>query len=308
MFRYIARRLLLGIPVLLGVSTLVFAILHLTPGDPVELMLAQSGVGQRASVDELRHQLGLDLPLPVQYVRFLGNAVHGDFGDSIFMSRPVGDLIREQLPATLQLALAGLLVAVVVGIPLGVVAAVKAGTWIDDLAALLSLVGVSMPSFWFGLLLIFLFSLRLGWLPATGQGGLERLVMPALVLGLWGAAIVARIVRSSMLDVIGQDFMNTARAKGAGARTVIWRHAMKNALIPVITIVGLQFGQLLGGAVVTETVFARQGIGRLAVSAVITKDFPLVQGTVLLAAVVYLIANIIVDVLYAVVDPRVRYG
>jgi peptide/nickel transport system permease protein len=293
------------VPVLLGVSMLVFAILYLVPGDPVQLMLSESGASPE-NVARLRAQLGLDDPPQVQYLRFLGNAVRGDLGRSIFSNRPVTTLILEQLGATLQLTAAGMALGIVVGVSLGVLAAVRAGSWVDDLTSVVALFGVSMPSFWLGLMLLFLFSFTLGWLPATGQGGLERLIMPASVLGLGAAAFIARLVRSSMLETLHQEYVVTARAKGLADRAVVLGHALRNALIPVATVVGLQFGQLLGGAVVTETVFARQGIGRLAVGAVLSKDFPLVQGTVLLSAVVYLTVNLIIDLSYAYFDPRVR--
>jgi ABC-type dipeptide/oligopeptide/nickel transport system permease component len=298
--------LLLTVPILLGVSTLVFAMLYLIPGDPVQLMLSESGASPE-NVARLRAQLGLDEPPHVQYLRFLGNVVRGDLGRSIFNNRPVTTLIVEQLGATLQLTAAGMALGIGFGVTLGVLAAVRPASWLDDLTSILALVGVSMPSFWLGLMFLFLFSFTLGWLPATGQGGLERLIMPATVLGLGSAAFIARLVRSSMLEALHQDYVTTARAKGLAERVVVVRHALRNALIPVATIIGLQFGQLLGGAVITETVFGRQGIGRLAVGAVLSKDFPLVQGTVLLSAVVYLLVNLIVDVSYAYIDPRVRY-
>jgi peptide/nickel transport system permease protein len=304
MWDYIARRLLLSVLVLWAVSTAVFCMMRFLPGDPVAVMLQRSG-GSAARIAELRHALGLDEPTYVQYVRFLSGIVHGDLGDSIFTGRPVVDVILEQLPATVQLAIASLIIGLALGIVLGVVSALWEGSWLDNLSMVFAATGVSMPSFWLGLMMIYLFSLRLGWLPATGQGGIQRLIMPATVLGFGLAAVVARLTRSSLIEVLQQEYITTARAKGLAERLVVLRHALKNALIPVVTIVGLEFGWLLGGAVVTETVFSRQGLGRLAVQAVLWKDFPLVQGTVLFAAVFYLGVNLAVDIVYTVLDPRI---
>jgi len=306
MLRYVGRRLLGAIPVLWGVATLVFVIMRLLPGDPAALMLSESG-GSAQAVAELRHSLGLDDPLPVQYGRYLFDLLRGKLGTSLFSHRPVVTVIAEQLPGTIELAVAAMLVAASLGTVLGVLAAVKHGTWLDTLAAALSVAGVSLPIFWTALLLIWLLSLKLGWLPATGQEGVASLIMPALVLGFASSGAIARLVRASLLEVLGADFINTARAKGLSERVVILRHALKNALIPVITVMGLQFSFLLGGTVVTETIFSRPGIGRLMVNAILWKDFPVVQGVVLLAALVYTTMNLIVDVAYAYLDPRIRY-
>ncbi len=306
MLKYIGRRLLASIPILLGVTTLVFFMLRLLPGDPVEVMLAESG-GSAQAITQLRAELGLDDPLYVQYGRFLFSTLRGDLGRSLFTNRPVLQTIGEQLPSTIELAVAGTLLAIVMGVGLGILAAVNHNTWIDSLCMAVAVSGVSMPIFWSGLLLILLFSTTLHWLPATGQGGLRHLILPALVLGFASSGMVARLVRSGMLDVLNQDYIVTARAKGLGERTIVYRHALKNALIPVITVVGLQFGFLLGGAVVTETIFSRQGIGRLVVDAILWKDFPVVQGVVLLAAVIYTLVNLTVDVAYAVADPRIHH-
>jgi peptide/nickel transport system permease protein len=303
---YIRDRLLVAIPVILGVSILVFSMLHLLPGDPVLVMLGDS-FGSEARMNELRAQLGLNDPLVVQYARFLGNALRGDLGRSIRSNRPVLDEIREQAPNTIQLTLAGLGLAIVLGVTLGVLAGRNRGSPIDHFSMLVSLIGVSMPSFWMGLLLIFFFALRLGWLPVTGQGGLDRLIMPAFTLGVHAMAIIARLTRSNMVEVLGQDYIVTARAKGLSERVILLRHALRNAVIPVLTIVGLQFGSLLGGAVVIETVFARQGMGRLAVEAIQAKDYPIVQGVVLVSATIYVLINLIVDVSYRLIDPRIRY-
>ncbi len=306
MLKYVARRLLAAVPVLWAVLTLVFVLMRLLPGDPAMLMLSESG-GSAEAIARMRDQLGLDDPLYVQYGRFLWNIARGDLGRSIFTNRPVTQTILEQLPGTIELALAAMLVAVVVGWALGLVAALNHNSWLDNLCMSLAVVGVSVPIFWSGLLCILLFSATLHWLPSTGQGGLARLIMPAVVLGCASSGSIARLVRSSVLEVLAQDYITTARAKGLRELLVVRRHALKNALIPVVTMIGLQFGFLLGGAVVTETVFSRQGIGRLVVDAILWKDFPLVQGAVLLAAVVYTLVNLLIDLSYALIDPRIRY-
>jgi peptide/nickel transport system permease protein len=298
--------LLASLPVLFGISVIVFLMMHLVPGDPAKMMLGELAV-QKEAVETLRRQLGLADPIPVQYWRFLSGALRGDLGRSILENQPVARMIWQVLPSTIELTLAGLGVAVLLGGVLGVVAAVRQNTWIDNSSMVIALWGVSMPSFWLGLLLIFLFSLKLGWLPATGQGGVVRLIMPAFALGYVAAAVIARLVRSSMLEVLRQDYVRTARAKGLRDRIVVFRHALKNAMIPVVTVLGLQFGALLGGAVVIETVFSRPGVGRLAVTSILSKDFQVTQGTVLMSAVFYTLVNIIVDVSYAFLDPRIRY-
>jgi len=280
--------------------------MHIVPGDPAKMMLGELAV-QKEAVANLRHQLGLDDPIPVQYWHFLTGALHGDLGRSILENQPVARMIWQSLPSTVELTLAGLGIAVLLGGILGVTAAVRQNTWVDTASMVFALWGVSMPTFWMGLLLIFFFSLKLGWLPATGQGGLHRLIMPAFTLGYVAAAVIARLVRSSMLEVLRQDYVRTARAKGLADRLVIYRHALKNALIPVVTVLGLQFGALLGGAVIIETVFSRPGIGRLAVTSILSKDFQVTQGTVLMSAVFYTLVNIVVDVTYAFVDPRIQY-
>ncbi len=306
LYQFLAKRLLAAVPVLLGISVAVFLMMHLVPGDPAKMMLGELAV-QKEAVENLRRQLGLDQSIPVQYWRFLKGALHGDLGRSILENQPVARMIWQSLPSTIELTLAGLGIAVLLGGVLGVTAAVKQNTWVDNASMVLALWGVSMPSFWLGLLLIFLFSLNLHWLPATGQGGIERLLMPAFTLGYVASAVIARLVRSSMLEVLRQDYVRTARAKGLADRLVIYRHALKNALIPVVTVLGLQFGALLGGAVVIETVFSRPGIGRLAVTSILSKDFQVTQGTVLMSAVFYTLVNIMVDISYAVLDPRIRY-
>jgi ABC-type dipeptide/oligopeptide/nickel transport system permease component len=292
---YVARRVLASVPVLVGVTLAVFSLLFLIPGDPVKMMLAEF-VTTPEQVAQMRAQLHLDEPIVQQYGRFVWNALRGDLGTSIRSRRPVAEEIRENLPSTAQLALASMAVAVVLGVSLGLLAAIFRNSWLDVGSMLVALVGVSMPSFWLGLLLIFGLSLHLGWFPATGGGSLRQLVMPTLTLGTIASAIIARLTRSSMLEVLGQDYIRTARAKGG----------LKNALIPVVTIFGLQFGNLLAGAVVVETVFSRPGLGRLIVGGILNKDFPLVQGTILFVAVAYVLVNLLVDLAYAVLDPRIR--
>ena len=307
MYAYLGQRVAATIPVLLGVSLLVFSMLQLVPGDPVQLMLSEFQTTPE-QIARLRSQLHLNEPLPVQFGRFVWDAVHGDLGTSIRTRRPVTAEIGDNFPATLQLATAGLLVAAVLGVTMGIVAATHQQSWLEVGSMLVALLGVSMPSFWLGLLLIFLVSLRFRLLPATGGGDLQHLVLPAVTLGLGAAAILARLTRSSMLEVLRQEYVTTARAKGLREWAVIGRHAFKNALIPVVTIFGLQFGQLLAGTVVVETVFARPGLGRLIVDGILNKDFPMVQGVVLVVAVSYVLVNLLVDVLYAVLDPRIRYA
>jgi len=304
---FVARRVLAVVPVLFGVTLAVFSMLFLVPGDPVKMMLAEF-VTNPDQVAQMRAQLHLDEPILQQYGRFVGNAVRGDLGTSIRSRRPVATEIAENVGSTAQLALASMAVAVGLGIPLGLVAAVGRNSWLDVASMVVALLGVSMPSFWLGLLLIFTFSLHLAWLPATGGGDLAHLVLPSVTLGAIVSAIIARLTRSSMLEVLGQDYVRTARAKGLGWWSVVVRHALKNALIPVVTIFGLQFGNLLAGAVIVETVFSRPGLGRLIVGGILAKDLPLVQGTVLFVATTYVMINVLVDVAYAFVDPRIRFG
>jgi ABC-type dipeptide/oligopeptide/nickel transport system permease component len=306
MLHYIGRRLIGAIPVLWGVATLVFVVMRLLPGDPAALMLSEAG-GSAQAIADLRADLGFEDPLIVQYGRYLLSLLQGDLGTSLFSHRTVATVIAEQLPSTIELAVAAMIVAISLGSMLGILAAARRGTWLDTLSTTVSATGVSVPVFWSGMVLIWLLSLQLGWLPATGQGGLAHLLMPALVLGFASSGVIARLVRASLLEVLDQDFVNTARAKGLREGTLLMRHALKNAIIPVITVIGLQFGFLLGGTVVTETIFSRQGIGRLMIDAILWKDFPVVQGIVLLIALVYTLVNLGVDVAYAFLDPRIRY-
>ena len=305
MLTYVGRRILAVVPVLFGVTLAVFSMLFLVPGDPVKIMLAEF-VTTPDQIAQMRAQLHLDEPVLKQYGRFVTNALRGDLGVSIRSRRPVAAEITENIGSTGQLALASMLVAIGLGVPLGLLAALGRNSWLDVAAMVVALLGVAMPSFWLGFLLIFVFSLHLGWLPATGGGDLLHLVMPAVALGMIAAAIIARLTRSSMLEVLGQDYVRTARAKGLGSGSVIVRHALRNALIPVVTVFGLQFGNLLAGAVIVETVFSRPGLGRLIVGGILAKDFPLVQGTVLFVAAAYVLINVLVDLAYAFVDPRIR--
>jgi ABC-type dipeptide/oligopeptide/nickel transport system permease component len=300
------RRLLGLIPVLLGVSLLVFAILKFIPGDPARAVAGLDA--SREDVENIRHQLGLDRPVYVQYVVFLGDALTGDFGRSVRSRRPVIEEVANTLPATVQLALVSMALATVVGVVLGVVAATRQYTIWDGLTMVVALLGISVPIFWLGLMLILVFAVQLGWLPAQGRGGPENLVLPSLTLGAASAGIIARMMRSSMLEVMRQDYVRTARAKGLQEQVVVLRHALKNAAIPAVTVIGLQFGYLLGGAIITETVFAWPGMGRLVVEAIKFRDYPVVQACILLLALAFSLVNILVDLTYAYLDPRIRYG
>jgi ABC-type dipeptide/oligopeptide/nickel transport system permease component len=306
MITYISQRLLQAVPVLIGISVLSFLMLHLVPGDPVQIFAGDKPLTPERAA-ELRHQYGLDRPLVVQYVDYASHAARGDLGVGLRSQRPVLDSILQALPGTAQLTLAALAMAALLGISLGIIAAVAHGTWLDTAVMAIAMLGISTPIFYSSLLLILFFSFTLAWLPATGQGGPERLIMPATALGLSSSAVLARLVRSSMLEVLHQEYVVTARAKGLAPPMVVVRHALKNALIPAVTMLGLQLGALLGGAVVTETIFSRPGLGRLAVEGILGRDFPLVQGTVLFAASTYVLVNLAVDISYAVIDPRIRY-
>lgn len=289
--------------VVLGVCTLVFLLIHLVPGDPVEAMLGERA--QAADRAALRAALGLDLPLWEQYRRYLAGLLHLDLGVSFLDQRPVATILGERLPATLRLAVAALGIAVVIALPLGVLAARYRGTAVDSAAMSLSLVGISVPNFWLGPLLILVFSLWLGWTPVSGDEAPASIVLPAITLGTALAAILARMVRASMLEVLGEDYVRTARAKGLGEAAVLWRHALRNAWLPVLTVIGLQLGGLLAGAVITETVFAWPGIGSLLVDAIKARDFPVVQGCVLLISLAYVLVNTLTDLAYAWIDPRI---
>jgi len=305
-FHYVARRLLHLIPVLLGISFLVFLLVHLVPGDPVRVMLADAGSPEQ--VERMRRQLGLDRPIYVQYASFVVRAAQGDFGRSIHTRRPVAQEIAFRIPYTVRMAVAATLVAVAMGVVLGAIAAVHHQSALDYGTMVVALAGVSLPNFWLGLVLILVFSLHLRWLPPAGADSLLHLILPAVTLGTSSSAIIARLTRSSMLEVLRQDYIRTARAKGVGPRRLVYRHALKNAMIPVVSIVGMQFASLLGGAVIVETVFGWPGIGRLAVDAIFTRDIPVIQAVVLVAAVIFVFMNLLVDLLYGLLDPRIRYG
>jgi peptide/nickel transport system permease protein len=307
--RYLITRLVAAIPVLFGASIVVFAMLAFIPGDPVDVILGASGGAitsdQRTA---LREQLGLNDPLPVRYAHFIGGALQGDLGRSISSRRPVAVEIATQLPSSMQLAAAGMTISVALGFLLGTIAAVRHNTVWDTAIMVVALGGVAIPSFWLGMLLLLVFSLWLGWLPPGGSDSIERLILPAVALGYGASAVVARLVRSSMLEVLNQDFLQTARAKGLADRAVVVRHAVKNALIPVVTLLGVQAGFLIANAVVVETVFSRQGIGRLLVQGLSNRDFPIVQGVILVIAALYVVLNLVVDLTYAWIDPRIRYS
>lgn len=306
MTRYIANRLAQTIPVVFGVSVLVFSMLHLVPGDPIMVMFAETGASGR-QIELVRESLGLNDPLPVQFFRWLGRAVQGDLGKSLWGERDVAEMISEAFPSTLELTVAGMGVAILLGLILGILAALSHNSWLDNTTMVVALTAVSMPGFWFGLLLIFAFAVRFRWFPIGGGGTFKQLVLPAIALGVRAAALIARMTRSALLEVLGEDYIRTARAKGLGERVVVVRHALQNAFIPVLTVVGLQFGSLLGGTVIIESVFARPGVGRIAVLALQSKDFPVVQGVVLFIAMVYVFVNLMVDILYGYVDPRIHY-
>ena len=312
---YLARRLLLLVPVLAGVSVVIFMVLHLSPGDPVEIMLGSQATQEDRA--RLRAELGLDQPLHVQYGRWLGHVARGDLGRSLWMKRPVLDEVLGRFKATLVLTGTALLLSSLAGVALGVASAIRPNSVLDRLSAVASLFGASMPTFWLGIVLMVVFALWLGWLPASGMyaaygGGdlrdlLAHLVLPAVTLAAASVTIIARLTRATMLETLGQDYIRTARAKGVVERAVVLRHGLKNALIPIVTVVGVQAGYLLGGAVLTETVFAWPGVGTLMVQGILARDFPLVQGCVLVVALSFVLVNLAVDLLYAWLDPRIRY-
>ncbi|MGC8878121.1 MAG: ABC transporter permease [Anaerolineae bacterium] len=301
----IARRLVVASLALWGIATIVFVLLRVLPGDPTRTVLAASGASETA-IAQARQQMGLDEALPIQYARYLWNLARGDLGRSLFSNRPVLLTIAEQLPATFELAAAALTIAIVLGLGLGILAAWYAGSWLDRITVGFAVLGVSTPLFWSGLLLIWLFSLVLHWLPASGADSWRHLVMPALLLGFVGAAPLVRLVRSNLLTTLQADYITVARGKGLPETLVLLRHALRNALLPGLNLIGLQAGFLLGGAVITETVFARPGLGRVVVDAILWKDLPVVQGTVLLIASTYVVINLGVDLIAMVLDPRQR--
>ena len=305
MLRYFVRRVLLTVPVLIGVATLVFSLIHLVPGDPAQAMMGDGASPQ--DVAELRKSLGLDQPLLTQYRAFLGNALKGDLGKSFRTGQPVTAMIVERIPATAELAVAAMLIAILIAIPLGVIAAVWRGTAVDYGAMTFALAGVSIPNFWLGPLLAIIFAVELGWLPVSGRGTAGHLVLPAISLGLALAAILARMTRASLLDELGELYVRAARARGVSATAAVGRHALRNSMVPLLTIIALQFGAVLTGAVITETIFAWPGIGRLLIQSIGFRDYPMVQGCILLIAVTYVSVNLITDLMYGVLDPRIRY-
>ena len=322
MLTYTAKRLMLFVPVIIGVLLIVFVVVRIVPGDPATILVGPEGT--EADRRAITRRLGLDQPLPVQFGIYMWRAAQGDFGRSIFLRTPVTELIADTLPATLELALLALAFTIVIAVPLGILAAVRANTFVDYAATFVALLGVSMPIFWFGVLAILLFSLQLGWLPSFGRGpGLfpaiasgdlaqiwiatRHALLPAITLSITSTALVARLVRSSMLETLNRDYIRTARAKGLAEPKVVNKHAFRNALLPVVTVLGLQFGTLMGGAVITETIFAWPGLGRLVVNAISQRDFPVIQGTVIFIAVAISFVNLLVDLAYALINPKIRY-
>ncbi|MCI7403064.1 ABC transporter permease [Pyramidobacter sp.] len=304
MGKYILRRLVMSVPVMIGVSIVAFLIMHLTPGDPA-LLLA----GPDATIEDVqlvRDRFGLDDPLPVQYVRFVKGVFDGSL-ESMKYEVPAIGLIASRLKNTAVLAGAAMLLAVALGVLAGILSAVRRYSWIDYLSTSLALIGVSMPAFWLAIMLVMLFAVELGWLPAAGMGGVRHIVLPSVVLGTGSAGIIARMTRSTMMDVLRQDYVTTARAKGLTERVVVYLHALRNAMIPTVTVIGMQIGSLLTGAVLTESVFAWPGVGRLLVDSILGRDYPVVQATLLVVAFIYVGANLLVDILYAFLDPRIRY-
>ena len=304
MLHFILSRLFSALIVILGVSTLVFMLIHIVPGDPVEVMLGETS--QLADREALRHALGLDQSLLNQLLHYYNGLVHFDLGESLHSRRPIIDVLLERIPATMELAVAGLLVAVVIAFPLGMVAAVRRDTAWDSGAMFFSMFGISVPNFWMGPLLILFFSLWLGWFPVSGRDSAASLVLPALTLGTAMAAILSRMVRASLLEVLGEDYIRTARAKGMSERIVLMHHALRNAMLPVITLLGLQLGTLLGGAVITEIVFSWPGVGQLTIDSINRRDYPVVQACILLISLAYVFVNTLTDLVYAWLDPRIR--
>jgi ABC-type dipeptide/oligopeptide/nickel transport system permease component len=305
MLIFIAKRLLQLIPVLLGVLLVTFAVTRFTPGDPATLLAGEDAT--EAMIEATRVRLGLDRPIPVQFALYVARAVQGDLGNSYILGRSVTSLIGGSLYYTAQLAAVALLVTIVIGVPLGILSAVRRDSIFDAFARIVSLIGVSIPNFFFGLLMILLFSLYLGWLPSFGTGSWRHLILPGLTLGIFSVGLVARLTRASMLDTLAQDYIRTARAKGLAGWVVVYKHGLRNAAIAIVTIVGLNLGNLLSGSVLTEKVFAFPGVGQLLVTSIFQRDYATVQGVILVIAVIYVFVNLLVDLVYVVVDPRIRY-
>lgn len=304
MLKYISKRIIYLIPVLIGIVFLVFTIMYFSPGDPAKLILGDRAPEEQVAA--LRHELGLDLPYYQQLFNYIKNAIHGDFGNSYQLRMPVWDIVKLRFPLTLQLTTFTMLIAVLIGVPVGILSAVKQYSVIDAFSVIFALLMASIPAFWLGMLLMLLFSLNLGWLPSSGYEGVKWLILPSITLGFINCATIMRMTRSSMLEVVRQDFIRTARAKGATEKRVVFRHALKNAIIPVITVVGTAFGSSLGGAVVTETVFGLPGMGTQIITAIRQKDNPVVLASVIVIALAFSLVNLIVDILYTYVDPRIR--
>jgi len=312
MLGYSLRRLAAMIPTLLGVLTLVFLVLQLIPGDPAQVILGDYATPE--SLRQLRQQLGLDQPLWKQYLDFLTRYARGDLGTSLLTGRPLTVELVRRLPYTLHLAAGGILIAVTVGVPAGVLGAVRRSSWVDYSVTTGAMAGIAAPSFWIGLVLIYVFAIKLGWFPVIGAGTpqdpvglLHRLVLPSVAIGLAIAALIARLTRSSVLEILGQDYIRTARAKGLGERIVLYRHVLRNAAIPVVTIVGLNVGTLLGGAIIIETVFGRPGLGKLLIDSIYARDYPIIQGTIFVISLMFQVTNLVVDLAYAALDPRIRF-
>lgn len=308
MLRYVAGRLTLTIPVLVGAAILIFLLMQLVPGDAVTAVMAGGAKLSPEQQMEMREAFGLNRPLVVQLGDYLWGLIQGDLGRSTRSDRTVLSLVGAQIPSTLILVAAGMTVAILIGVPLGVLAARNRNTWLDTASMGAAVLGLSVPQFWLGLMLILLFAVNLGWFPALSSGGFDGLVLPALALGVAEAAILARLVRSSLIHSLEQDYITTARAKGASDRRVAWRHGLRNALVPVVTMIGLQVGNLLGGAVVIEMLFARQGLGQLVVNSILRRDLPVLQGSIIILASIFVVINVVVDILYKFLDPRVKLG
>lgn len=304
MFKYILKRFLMVIPVIIGVSFLVYFIISLTPGDPVKMMLGEEA--SEESIQEVRDELGLDKPIIVQYFKYISKLVRGDLGVSYRSKRPVLGEIVARFPITLKLTFWSMLVAIIIAVPLGIISATKQYTLTDSVCSVAALIGAAVPNFWYGLMLIIWFSLGLGWFPSGGYEGIKSMVLPSITLGTTAAAIITRMTRSSMLEVVRQDYIRTAKAKGVNKKVVIRKHALRNALIPIVTVVGLQFGHMLGGMVLTETVFSIPGMGRLMVDSIKSKDTPMVLGCIITLATVFSLVNLCIDILYAFIDPRIK--
>jgi len=306
MLKYILKRIVLMIPVIIIMTIIVFSIFYFAPGDPVSRIAGPNATPE--VYESIRQKYGLDQPFIVQYIRFAKSVVEGDLGISILQDRPVIEMIKERLPVTLQIGLLGFLITFIIAIPAGVIAAVKKNTIVDYLCMTGSLLGIAIPTFWLGMLLLYFFAYKLRWFPISGDGTIKQIILPSFAIGLTNAAITARMVRSSMLEVLKQDYVRTARSKGLFERTVIYRHALKNALIPIITIMGLRLGWIIGGSVALEIIFSIPGIGRLLVDSILARDYPVVQGAMIVLTSSIILANVLADILYSIVDPRIRYS